>query len=231
MELILDADIIAAALVFFGMADINDTPTKHGFSNEMKNNIRPVRARYFSKVLKEFILTFIVDGTLYERHFANIQVLEEWEAIQRNQPVLDNGRYPCRFPGCNSSFRHDGVHRMRHELSHNPPPQIPAEPTLASTLPDPSDQNSESKDDVFDYHCGFMNMALLFRNFRDAIREGDGDRIIKCIKMFLLHFKQDGSGSTKYALKALYHMFQLLALLSPREAETKMEPNCEQPGR
>ena len=66
VELILDADIIAAALIFFGMADINDTPTKHGFSNEMKNNIRPVTARYFSKVLKEFNLTFIVDGTLYE---------------------------------------------------------------------------------------------------------------------------------------------------------------------
>ena len=95
----MDADIIAAALVFFGMADINDTPRKHGFNNEMENNIRPVRARYFSKVLKEFILTFIVDGTLYERQFANIQALERCETIQRNQPILDNGRYPCRFPG------------------------------------------------------------------------------------------------------------------------------------
>lgn len=37
--------------------------------------------------------------------------------------------------------------------------------------------------------------------------------------MFLLHFKQDGSGSTKYSLEALYHLFQLFALLSPREAE------------
>ena len=62
-------------------------------------------------------------------------------------------------------------------------------------------------------------MALLLRNFRDAIKEGDSDRIIKCIKMFLLHFRQDGSGSTKYALEALYHLFQVQALLSPREAE------------
>lgn len=219
VDLILDADIIAAALVFFGMVDVDATPTKHGFSNEMVNNIRAVRARYFSRVVIEFILTFIVDGTLYERHFANIQALEEWEAFQRNQPVLENGRFPCRFPGCDSSFKHDGVHRMRHELSHNPPPRVPAEPTLESTLPDPSDQNPEPKDDVFDYHCGFMNMALLLRNFRDAIKEGDGDRIINCIKMFLLHFKQDGSGSTKYALEALYHLFQVLAILSPRETE------------
>ena len=62
-------------------------------------------------------------------------------------------------------------------------------------------------------------MALLLRNFMDAIKEGDGERIIRCIKMFLLHFKQDGSGSTKYALEALFHLFQLFALLSPRLAE------------
>lgn len=219
MDLILDADIIAAALDFFGMADVNDSPTKHGFSNEMENNIRAVRARYFSKVMKEFIMSFIVDGTLYEKHFANIHALEEWEAVQRNQPVLDNGRYPCRFPGCSSSFKHDGLHRMRHELSHDPPPSIPEEPPLESTVPDPTDENPEPKDDVFDYHCGFMNMALLLRNFKDAIKEGDGDRIIKCIKMFLLHFKEDGSGSTKYSLEALYLLFQVNALLSPREAE------------
>ena len=53
----------------------------------------------------------------------------------------------------------------------------------------------------------------------DAVKEGDGERIVRCIKMFLLHFKEDGSGSTKYALEALFHMFQLYALLSPREAE------------
>ena len=58
VNLILDADIIAAAMVFFGMTDISDTPTKHGFSSEMENNIRPVRARYFIKVLKDFIQTY-----------------------------------------------------------------------------------------------------------------------------------------------------------------------------
>ena len=53
----------------------------------------------------------------------------------------------------------------------------------------------------------------------DVVKEGDGERIVRCIKMFLLHFKEDGSGSTRYALEALFHMFQLYALLSPREAE------------
>lgn len=217
--MVLDADIIAAALKFFGMTSINDTPTKHSFSKEIGTAIRMVRQRYLHKVLKEFIQTYIVDGTLYESQFDNIRALQEWETAKHNQLMLLNGRYPCRFPGCASSFKHDGVYRMRHELSHNPPPTIPEEPVLSSTVADQADQNPEPKDDIFDYHCGFMNMALLLRNFIDAIKEGDGERITRCIKLFLLHFKQDGSGSTKYSLEALYHLFQLFALLSPREAE------------
>lgn len=219
VNLILDASIIAAALKFFGMETIDDQPTKNSFSPELTTGLRVVRQRYFHRVIREFIESYVVDGTLYESHFSNIQSLQEWETAQSSQPVLPNGRYPCRFPGCNHSFKHDGVHRMRHELSHDPPPVIPQEPALINTVPDPTDQNPEPKDDIFDYHCGFMNMALLLRNFMDAVKEGDGDRIITCVKMFLLHFKQDGTGSTKYALEALYHLFQLSALLSPREAE------------
>ena len=53
--------------------------------------------------------------------------------------------------------------------------------------------------------------------------------------MFLLHFIQDSGGSTKYSLEALFHMFQVFALLSSREAErviwnrtvkNKVSPGC-----
>ena len=218
-NLVLDASIIAAALKFFGMEPTDDKPTAHGFSDELATGIRVVRQQYFHRVIKEFIQMYVVDGTLYENRFQNIQALQQWETAQNNQPSLPSVRYPCRFPGCTNSFKYDGVHRMRHELTHNPPSTIPQEPVLINTVPDPTDQNPNPKDGINDYHCGFMNMALLLRNFLDAIKEGDGERIIRCIKMFLLHFKQDGSGSTKYALEALFHLFQLFALLSPREAE------------
>ena len=113
-----------------------------------------VESLFFYRVIKEFIQTYVVDGTLYENHFNNIQALQEWETAQTNQPILPNGRYPCRFLGCSSSFKHDGVHRMRHKLSHDPPPTIPEEPVLVNTVPDPTDQNPKPKYDIFDYHCG-----------------------------------------------------------------------------
>lgn len=62
-----------------------------------------------------------------------------------------------------------------------------------------------------------MDHALLFMNFNDAISEGDGNRLMRCWKFFLLHFYAD-SGSSKYSLEALYLQFQQQALLTPREA-------------
>ena len=67
-----------------------------------------------------------------------------------------------------------------------------------------------------------MHMALLLRNFNDACHEGEGARLGRCIKFFLLYFFQDGRGRTKYALEALHLMFQLNATLTPRDAERVM---------
>ena len=64
VNLVLDADIIAAALKFFGMETTDDTPTQNSFNPELADGLRVVRQRYFLRVVKEFIETYIVDGTL-----------------------------------------------------------------------------------------------------------------------------------------------------------------------
>ena len=77
---------------------------------------------------------------------------------------------------------------------------------------------AEESDDVFNYQCNLLNHGLLYANFRDAISEGDGERILRCWKFLLLHFYADGSSNTKYAIEALFLQFQQQALLSPRQA-------------
>ena len=80
------------------------------------------------------------------------------------------------------------------------------------------DSIPEEESDVFNYQCNLLNHGLLFANFRDAISEGDGERIIRCWKFLLLHFDADGNSSTKYTLEALFLQFQQQTLLSPRQA-------------
>ena len=94
-------------------------------------------------------------------------------------------------------FVHDGKLKKQHEATH---------------------RDQTKKDDMLDYQSAFLEYGMLLRNFTDAISEGDGDRIIRCWKFFLLYLKKDGSTSRKYPLEALYLICQAKAILSPSAA-------------
>ena len=78
-------------------------------------------------------------------------------------------------------------------------------------------KDSSVCDDILSYQKALMEYGLLLYNFKDAINEGDGERNIRCWKFFLIHVRND-KRSTKYALEALYLMFQVHALLSLKAA-------------
>lgn len=65
---------------------------------------------------------------------------------------------------------------------------------------------------MHDYATVFCHYASLALEFTDSWKEGDGERIIRCWKIFLLHFR--ASNCTKYAWEALRLQFQLI-MLSP----------------
>ena len=54
------------------------------------------------------------------------------------------------------------------------------------------------KDGVYNYACVLCHFGSLVIEFRDAWAEGDGERVHRCWKLFLPHFR--ASGHTKYSL-------------------------------
>lgn len=91
-------------------------------------------------------------------------------------------------------------------------------------MPKPS-----KKDDAYNLSCCLLSYSLLFTKFIDAVAEGDGDRNLRCWKMFILHFKND-SGSTKYAVEVLYYSLQVNSLLTPCHAHLPMKTLFENNG-
>lgn len=53
---------------------------------------------------------------------------------------------------------------------------------------------------VHDYTCEVLSLGLLFLNFKDAVREGDGDRVLLMWKYFMVIFKS--MGHKNYAAEA-----------------------------
>ena len=61
-------------------------------------------------------------------------------------------------------------------------------------------------DHVFEYAKETLSLGMIYLEFKDAVKEGDGTRVLRCWKYFLLFFR--ATGHTNYCIEA----FNLLAL-------------------
>ena len=62
-----------------------------------------------------------------------------------------------------------------------------------------------------------ISLGLFYEEYEDSVREGDGSRVLRCLKYLLPIFK--GTNHKNYSLEVLYTLYQYYYILSPREAE------------
>ena len=180
-----------------------------------ENATKQAKKACLRKIASIVVDDYVVDQERNENIMRSAQVIEH-EQHAREQQVNAQGRYPCRSPGCNKTFAHDGKLRRDHELKHNPPVVIDEPPTDIFVMD--SKFTEDNKDDMLSYQKALLEYGMLVLNFWDAIAEGDGERILRCWKFFLMYLKHQGGSATKYSLEALYLIFQVYALLSPQAA-------------
>ena len=166
------------------------------------------------KIASQVVDTFILQKDKTDTLLQNVLTEEEFE-IARNGEQTEEGRFICRFPGCRKTFAHNGKWRANHEATHNMPETETQIPEIPSSTKIPKVDSGET-DDMFNYQCSFLEYGMNIYNFFDAIKEGDGKHVIRCWKFQLPYLRND-PGSTKYALEALTLIFQINALLSPKD--------------
>ena len=64
--------------------------------------------------------------------------------------------------------------------------------SFVSLDPGPKSTVSTIEDGVFSYACQLLSLGLLYREFSDSIKEGDGHRVLRCWRYLLLVFKASG---------------------------------------
>ena len=79
-----------------------------------------------------------------------------------------------------------------------------------------SRDTNENQDHVHEYAKEVLSLGLLYMEFRDAIKEGDGNRVMNCWKYFMLIFKK--TGHRNYAIESFNTLAQCEWLLPPRQA-------------
>ena len=81
---------------------------------------------------------------------------------------------------------------------------------------DVCDETPLSSDGIYVYACEVLTLLLVWHNFHDAVREGDGDRVFVIWKLLLLIFK--ATDKRNYAKEAAILLLQNRCFLSKRQS-------------
>ena len=76
---------------------------------------------------------------------------------------------------------------------------------------------ASSEDMTYQYSSQLLTIGCMYLEFQDAIKEGDGMRVLRCYRYLLPMFVS--SGRTNYAIETLNFLMQYDCLLSPCQAE------------
>ena len=208
-------------MTVLGFEDKSNAPEHYPLPKDIEKTRKAQRLEYLHGISEKVVDSFIFQSGEEVQKLVDGVLTEEEKDILQQQELTAEGRFPCTFPGCNKSFKYNGRARRNHELSHDPPVQFDDSMILSQSSPECTAPQKETTagDDVYNYNCALLADCFLFFNFLDAIKEGDGERIMQQYKYIMLYCKADGAHSTKYALECLYQFFLVLALLSQRDSE------------
>ena len=93
---------------------------------------------------------------------------------------------------------------------------VDLETTFADSSPHDLCDKQNQPATVYDYSKELISLALLFLNFKDAVKERDGERVIRMWKYFLLFFRATKlTNYTKEALTLLTVDTMFIFLLTP----------------
>ena len=204
-----------------GFSDKSSEPANYELPGNMKKMTKTKKLDCLHEMSAKVVDEFVFNSGAEMNGLIDRVLTEQEKDILQQQELTPDGRFPCRFPSCTRSFKYNGKARRSHELSHDPPVEIDSDlnQQVTTSTPMTTSQDTKPDDDVFNYNCSLLTDCFLFFNFLDAIKEGDGVRVMKRFKYFMLYCKADGSSSTKYGLECLYQFLQIFALLSPRDSK------------
>lgn len=206
-----------SCMTVLGFAEKSSAPEHYPLPEDMEKLRKAQKLEYLYGISEKEVDSFIFQS---EEQIQKLKTEEEIDILQQ-QELTAKGRFPCRFPGCNKSFKYNGKTRRNHELFHHPRVQFKDSTIMTQSSPECTALQKETKagDDVYNYNCAILADSFLFFNFLNAIKEGVGERIVQQYKYIMLSCKANGSHSTKYALECLTRFFFVFALLSQRDSK------------
>ena len=197
LELVITCHLVAAAMHFFSMYSVSDEPHSNGFpSNIAEMELYRRKNIFFSKLGK------IIDEYVVPRDFSVEKVKPATTQSTTGNPHL--ARIYLEHQYCSVP-----VQCQQRSL--------PVSVTSAAARSQASQVvKKAAPDGIFNYASAVLNDGLLLFELKDAIREGDGNRILRCWKMMFLYYRS--AGHVNYQKEAFQLLASIHATASPKIA-------------
>ena len=198
-----DSLIICAALTYFGMDSVSDVPSVNRLDMATIDPKEYVH-KVCGELLDKFAMTSGPTPTAkgYKCPFCDKTVMT-MKSLRKHVSDKHEQKQPA---GIQTTDRNSEPNRSESQPT--------ATPGGTST------PGKEKEDGVYNYSCAALSYFLLLRNFQDAVRRGDGERVLRLYKFLMLYFK--ACGKHKYAYHSLRLLVQVHHLLPPRVAHQLM---------
>lgn len=137
----------------------------------------------------------------------DIEEVAEAASKELSATSIQKNEFPCRMEGCSRMFTYPKS-RQSHELKmHNLTMPTDATPTSHTDI-----------DHRFEHSTARLGFGFILLDFLDAVKEGDGERLMRLYRIALLFYK--AYGHTNYAYSTFLLTVQLNATFSPQVAHS-----------
>lgn len=137
--MIIKSRVIVAAMKVLGFECKTGMPTKFPLPLNLDTATKTQKLQYLMEASSKIVDAFIFENNSVSHIMDGVLTEQEREDLVSKQQLTQDGRFPCRFKGCSKTFKYDGKRRRGHEMTHNPPSDIPAQqPVSASSISRPS---------------------------------------------------------------------------------------------
>ena len=195
--LIIRCHIVAAAMHFFSMNNIDDEPHTSVFPVNIVTLPLDEQRKLFIDRLHQIVVMYIIP-----KQFA-------FETSECSEDILTQARNP-----------HAQRVVMEHSYFQSEPPgtrHLPCTITEGLQRRHPSESICQiCVDGIFYYASAVLNDDMLLLEFRDAIKEGDGQWIMQCWKAMLIYFHH--ARHSNYAKEAVLLLSAVNATATPHVA-------------
>eukprot|EP00794_Sanderia_malayensis_P021256 gene21256-23329_t len=170
----LEARIVTCTLEVLKIQTADELPEEMALPHSLHDASNSAKEKFAQNLAAKVVDKYIISSSKIEKFMVQKKVASEQVTFK------------CQSPNCNKQFKTNGKQKQNHELKAH---------GIQTSLTG-SQQSKDGSDDIYNYQTSFLEFGMILKNFFDAVKEGDGDRIIQCWKFMLPYLKADGASKS-----------------------------------